>query len=197
LPIYDRHDCSLEAVLVDDKSQVEELVKQARLGSMAAIVAVRDSKEKAVDMYEVGKAHTQTALAYLTDEANILPRAAVITAGGLTGLLIGARGGFFKKLTYTSIGMISMASLCYPRQAVVVSQDLYKIGKYYTILAYANIKEQVDNLGSSSPSSKPAPAPKTPPSVEKVGEQKAEKKPVVGDIGQSNPADKDMYTTRK
>lgn len=45
---------------------------------------------------------------YITDEENVLPRAGAITIGGLAGLIIGARkkGGFFKKVLYTSTGVV-------------------------------------------------------------------------------------------
>lgn len=58
----------------------------------------------------------------MSDEANSLPKAIAITGGGLTGLLLATRRGFFRKLLYMSTGLIAASAACYPKQAVEVSQ---------------------------------------------------------------------------
>ncbi|XP_071525298.1 uncharacterized protein [Panulirus ornatus] len=88
-----------------------------------------------------------TSLDYITDEENVLPRAGAITIGGLAGLIIGARkkGGLVKRVLYTSTGVVTAASLCYPRQAYHISQQAYEGAKDYATIGYnfvAGVKPQ-------------------------------------------------------
>ena len=54
---------------------------------------------------------------YLQEETNTLPRAGAIAVGSLAGVVLGVRGGFFKKLFYGSVTGSAVASVCYPREA--------------------------------------------------------------------------------
>lgn len=54
---------------------------------------------------------------YLQEETNTLPRAGAIAVGSLAGVVLGVRGGFFKKLFYASFTGSAVASVCYPREA--------------------------------------------------------------------------------
>ncbi|XP_078042668.1 MICOS complex subunit 26/27 isoform X2 [Augochlora pura] len=54
---------------------------------------------------------------YLQDEVNILPRAGAVGIGGLSGLILGLRGGFFKKLLYTTTGAGIVGVVCFPKEA--------------------------------------------------------------------------------
>lgn len=73
---------------------------------------------------------------YLNEEDNTLPRAGAIAVGGLAGLIFGLRGGFFKKLIYTSIGAGGVASICYPKEAKVYSEQALVEGKKYATIGY-------------------------------------------------------------
>lgn len=44
-------------------------------------------------------------LDFLRQEENAIPRVGAVAVGGLAGLIFGLRGGFFKKLIYTSTAM--------------------------------------------------------------------------------------------
>lgn len=69
-----------------------------------------------------------------------MPRTGAIAIGGLSGFIFAARGGFIKKVLYTTIGAGAVASLCYPRQAEQVAKDaLFEARKGYTI-AYNFVK---------------------------------------------------------
>lgn len=59
-----------------------------------------------------------------------------ISLGGLTGLVFGLRGGWFRRLTYTTTGSLAMAALCYPRQASEASQDAFILTKKYAAITY-------------------------------------------------------------
>jgi Apolipoprotein O len=54
---------------------------------------------------------------YLQEESNTLPRVGAIAVGSLAGVVLGVRGGFFKKLFYASVTGSGVASVCYPREA--------------------------------------------------------------------------------
>lgn len=46
-----------------------------------------------------------------------MPRVGAIAVGSLAGVVLGVRGGFFKKIFYASITGSAVASVCYPREA--------------------------------------------------------------------------------
>lgn len=62
-------------------------------------------------------AHSRTTYDLITDETQAIPRAIAITSGGLFGLLIASRKGFFKKILYTSFGLTAATAVCYPKQS--------------------------------------------------------------------------------
>lgn len=63
-----------------------------------------------------------------------MPRTGAIAIGGLSGFIFAARGGFIKKVLYTTIGAGAVASLCYPRQAEQFAQEaLFEARKGYAI----------------------------------------------------------------
>lgn len=62
---------------------------------------------------------------YLREEKNTLPRVGAIAVSSLAGVVLGVRGGFFKKLFYASLTGSSMAAVCYPREARVYAKVAY------------------------------------------------------------------------
>jgi hypothetical protein len=46
-----------------------------------------------------------------------MPRVGAIAISSLAGVVLGVRGGFFRKLFYASVTGSSMAAVCYPREA--------------------------------------------------------------------------------
>ena len=71
-------------------------------------------------------AHTRSLYERISDESSSVPKAAAITAGGLTGLLIASRKGFIRKILYTGIGLTAAAAACYPNQ----SRELIDLSAY-------------------------------------------------------------------
>lgn len=70
----------------------------------------------------------------MREPSNTFHRIGAIAAGGLSGLILGARGGFFKKLIYSSFGAGGVASICYPKQASEYSKEaLVQARKTYAI----------------------------------------------------------------
>jgi MICOS complex subunit MIC27 len=62
---------------------------------------------------------------YLQEEDNTLPRVGAIAVGSLAGVVLGVRGGFFKKLFYASVTGSAVASVCYPREAKKYASVVY------------------------------------------------------------------------
>ncbi len=63
---------------------------------------------------------------YVSSEANTVPKAIAITSSAFIGLLLASRKGFFKKITYTSIGLTAGAAACYPQK----TKELTQLGFY-------------------------------------------------------------------
>lgn len=54
---------------------------------------------------------------YLQDEANLMPRIGAVGIGGLSGLVLGLRGGMIKRLLYTTTGAGIIGCICFPKEA--------------------------------------------------------------------------------
>lgn len=113
---------------------IEEGFRAARLQVQEASKLVTDQKKQFVDLYEEGKKQTKFVNDYLHQEDNTMPRVGAIAIGGLAGLIFGLRGGFFKRIIYTSIGAGGVGSVCYPQEAEMYAQHgLVEAKKYATI----------------------------------------------------------------
>lgn len=73
---------------------------------------------------------------YLQEEDNTVPRAGAIAIGGMAGFILGLRGGFFRRLLFTSTGALGMAAICYPNEAAEYSEIAGKEAKRYINIAY-------------------------------------------------------------
>ncbi|XP_076298645.1 MICOS complex subunit 26/27 isoform X1 [Lasioglossum baleicum] len=69
---------------------------------------------------------------YLQDQANFLPRVGAVGIGGLSGLILGLRGGFFKKLLYTTTGAGAVGVVCFPKEA----KEAYSMVEHYGQISY-------------------------------------------------------------
>ncbi|TDG52161.1 hypothetical protein AWZ03_001442 [Drosophila navojoa] len=101
------------------------------LGEQTAIVS---------DYYNTAKDHTQRSIDFLNEPQNSMHRSGAIVMGGLAGFIFAARGGFFKKVIYTTIGAGTVASLCYPRQAEENVRIVLYEGRKIFAVAYNFIK---------------------------------------------------------
>ncbi|XP_053680526.1 MICOS complex subunit MIC27 [Anopheles nili] len=113
---------------------IEEGFRTVRLQVQEASKLLGDQKKQLVDLFEEGKKQTKFVHDYLHQEDNTMPRVGAIAIGGLAGLIFGLRGGFFKRVIYTSIGAGGVASICYPQEAEMYAQHgLVEAKKYATI----------------------------------------------------------------
>lgn len=106
-----------DVVLNDEAGLLENGIRTARESATPYLEVVRSSSRRGREWFEVALAHSRDLYARISDESSTLPKAAAITGGGLFGLLIASRKGFFKKILYTSIGLGAAAAACYPQQS--------------------------------------------------------------------------------
>lgn len=56
--------------------------------------------------------------------------------GAISGYIIAIRRGFFRRLLYTSIGGLGVASICYPKEAEMYWQQALSESKTYATILY-------------------------------------------------------------
>lgn len=56
--------------------------------------------------------------------------------GALSGYILGIRRGFIRRLLYTSIAGLGVASVCYPKEAREYSQKAIDEAKTYATIVY-------------------------------------------------------------
>lgn len=162
LPLYGNPHPPRDVILNDDPGVLEGGIRTARESAEPYLEVVRASSRRGREWFDVALAHSRDLYARISDESSTLPKAAAITGGGLVGLLISSRKGFFKKILYTSIGLGAAAAACYPQQ----SRELVDLTAYIArrkgpeiireltgvdVAPYLDIKKLGD--GSSSDSS--------------------------------------------
>lgn len=71
----------------------------------------------------------------MNEPANGIYRTGAIAVGALSGYIIAIRRGFIRRLLYTSVGGLGVASICYPKEAEQYwQQGLVESKTYATIL---------------------------------------------------------------
>jgi hypothetical protein len=148
--------------------------------------------------YETVKQYSKDGLQYIQKDSGAVPRAALISVAGLGGIIAGYRGGFLRKMFYSTVAMAGAASVCYPAQAVDISQRGYKAATkaYHDLTASLNQGSKQEVAKKPTAVTKQKTSEETKPAkvvAKKVGEASDKLKK---DFGMSNPEDKDMYTTR-
>lgn len=73
---------------------------------------------------------------YLNQPTNGIHRAGAIAVGALSGYIIAIRRGFFKRLLYSSIGGLGVASICYPKEAEKYAHEALSEAKTYATIFY-------------------------------------------------------------
>uniref|UniRef100_W8CBW0 MICOS complex subunit n=1 Tax=Ceratitis capitata TaxID=7213 RepID=W8CBW0_CERCA len=122
------------------RQTIEGGISVVRKEVQAGINAISQQKANFDNYLDTAKAHTQSTIDYLNEPQNVLPRSGAIAVGGLSGFIFAARGGFIKKVLYTTIGAGAVASLCYPRQAEVFARDALVQARKGFSIAYNFVK---------------------------------------------------------
>uniref|UniRef100_A0A1L8EE40 MICOS complex subunit n=1 Tax=Haematobia irritans TaxID=7368 RepID=A0A1L8EE40_HAEIR len=122
------------------RTAIEGGVCAVRTEIQAGYKVLEKQKDAVNEYINTAKAHTQSTIDYLNQPHNLMPRTGAIAIGGLSGFIFAARGGFIKKVLYTTVGAGAVASLCYPRQAEQFAKEaLFEARKGYAI-AYNFVK---------------------------------------------------------
>ncbi|EDV92565.1 MICOS complex subunit MIC27 [Drosophila grimshawi] len=119
---------------------VEEGVRTVRTEIQNGYKVVGDRTAIVSDYYNTAREHTQRSIDFLNEPQNSIHRSGAIVVGGLAGFIFAARGGFFKKILYTTIGAGTVASLCYPHQAEDNVRIVLYEGRKIFAVAYNFIK---------------------------------------------------------
>nr|CAD7416060.1 unnamed protein product [Timema poppensis] len=191
LPLYPEDIFVREEKILDESSPLEETIRKVRKEIWSYYDVYKGYRQRVTDFFETATRH------FLQEEENFLPRVGAITLGVLTGFVLGLRGGRFKRLTYSTLGGLTMASICYPREANEVTQEaIFQAKKYFTIgynFAYGVTPEDLKPVLPTPPS-----GPTQPTSTAVPDHLVKSAKPQNHGPGadQSIAADKDLYTTR-
>ncbi|KAH9498279.1 hypothetical protein Btru_009575 [Bulinus truncatus] len=150
--------------------------------------------------------HSKATLEYIQTNPGELPRVIFIAVAGMGGVVLGYKGGAFKKLTYGTIAGLSCASLCYPKKSVELAnqvsdhvQSLWKESGAESTLAqyWPSSDKQVQETPVKLVQKKLKFLATEVSQVHTSNEDALELSTrLEGDQGQSNPEDKDLYCTR-
>lgn len=130
LSIYECPADNVEYELVEEKpGAVENGVRYVRTSLSPYYGTVAAGSERVGNIYSTAVEHSKSSYEYITQEDNTIARAMAISLGGLGGLVLGARGGIFKKLIFASMGAGAAAAACYPKEAKEFSQNYLVVAR--------------------------------------------------------------------
>lgn len=134
LPIYAIDDDirKLSSCKEHTPSALEQEISKIRKSVQGVIVQYQSITHSISSTINTGFEHSRVLIDYIQDEENILPRMGAVGIGGLTGLILGLRGGKFKKLVYTTTGATAIAAICYPKE----TKEAVQLAKHYGNISY-------------------------------------------------------------
>ncbi|XP_031834466.1 MICOS complex subunit 26/27 [Nomia melanderi] len=130
LPIYAIEDVYSEQVPCPEYSRsiVEENIRKVRI-QIQELSHVYDDVSKNVS---ATVDNFKFIINYLQDEVNLMPRLGAVGIGGLSGFILGLRGGFFKRLGYTTVGTGIAAAVCFPKE----TKEAFNTVEHYGHITY-------------------------------------------------------------
>lgn len=173
LPLYESCSDAVEYELVEEApGQVENAVRYVRTSISPYYNAVESAGERVGEIYTTAVEHSKSSYEYVTREENTVARAMAISLGGLTGIVLGARGGMFKKLFLGSVGATAAAAACYPKEAKQFSKDYLVVARdeVAAVVKQATGHDLKDLFSKVQLPKLPDFSPKT---VDQVGQQKS------------------------
>jgi len=192
IPIYGQEETVKEVNNVNETGTLLPIVKEGRLAVQNAYnqaeEVISPIKASAINIIETGKAHAQATYQMIRDEQDSTVNAAVIGGSGLLGFMLASfskRARLFKRILFTSASAGAASYVIYPSETEAISNSLVEETTRLGLIAYNFIQgpqpsgsaNKLTASGSASHSMNEEVAPNS-------------------DLGQGNPADKDMYTTR-
>ncbi|XP_066143212.1 MICOS complex subunit MIC27 isoform X2 [Euwallacea fornicatus] len=138
LPIYTPDSVPIQQQLGKDHTPnvIENSVRSVRQAFGKLSKEYNAYEQVAKQSLSESKQNIQWLVDYLRQEDNTLPKAGAIGIGALTGLILGLRGGIFKRTIYATTGILGMASVCYPKEAAEYAEISIIEGKKYLTIAY-------------------------------------------------------------
>ncbi|XP_076394747.1 MICOS complex subunit 26/27 isoform X2 [Megachile rotundata] len=149
LPIYSAEDgYTKQMPCVEYPAIVEENIRRVRKTVQEIKVQIDNISYNVTSTLEQFK----FIVDYLQDEANLMPRIGAVGIGGLSGLILGLRGGMFKRLLYTTTGASIIGCICFPKEA----KETFNTVEHYGNITYNFIygvfgKFNEDELSKSCP----------------------------------------------
>lgn len=130
LSIYECPADNIDYEIVEEPpGAVENGVRYVRTSLSPYYGVIEGASERVGSIYNTAVEHSKSSYQYITEEENTVARAMAISLGGLSGLVLGARGGMFKKLIFASVGVGAAAAACYPKEAKQFSQDYVVVAR--------------------------------------------------------------------
>lgn len=136
LPIYTKDPIRLPKTEQTPPNAIENVCREIRQVYTKYSTEIKAYERVGIEHLKESKENVQWLVNYLQEENNTTPKAGAIAIGGLTGLIFGLRGGFFKKTLYATVGALGMASVCYPKEAAEYSEVALTESKKYVNIAY-------------------------------------------------------------
>jgi hypothetical protein len=179
------------------KNVVEEQITVARRAVQEFFGQFEDVYDKVRTTTSTGIEHSRATLDYLQNSPGDLPRVAFIAASGLGGIVLGFRGGILRKLTYGSVAAVSCTAICYPKKTVELSySSIDYLKEQWKENVGVDLVQQYWPFRKDEPSDAQPTTPASETSSDRKPESKEKRPKPKGDLGQSNPEDKDLYSTR-
>ncbi|CAG2178052.1 unnamed protein product [Oppiella nova] len=189
LPLYGNPYPPCDRVITEELGYIESGVRTVRQEMSPYVDAVVNGSQR------VGQ------ILNTSSEGNTVAKAAFITGGGLLGLLISARKGFFRKLFYTSAGLTAASAACYPLEA----KELSQIGFFIVKTKGPEIIKEYTGVDLTRKKGSKESAPQTESkSIDTIGQESNKttsdvsnkKSEVKGDFGMGRKEDQDLYANR-
>lgn len=122
LPLYGNPYPPNDIILSSEPGVLEDGFRATREAIGPVVTVLGESIQRARQFLDTGAAHAKSTYELISDEGNAVPKAVAITSGGLLGLLLASRKGFFKKILFTAVGVGGSVAACYPKQTAELAE---------------------------------------------------------------------------
>lgn len=129
LPIHGNPFPPKDCVQVETPGMIETKVRAARTTLQPYVSPFATAYQKTSDVISIGVAHSQSTIQRLAESDSSVVNAMIISTSGLLGYALARRGGFIKKILFTSTFFGGAMAVCYPMQAKEQSQIMWYIAK--------------------------------------------------------------------
>jgi len=201
LPLYGNPYPPCDHVITEELGYIESGVRAVRQEMSPYVDAVVNGSQRVGQILNTSYEHSKSTYEYISSEGNTVAKAAFITGGGLLGLLISARKGFFRKLFYTSAGLTAASAACYPLEA----KELSQIGFFIVKTKGPEMIKEYTGVDLTRKKGSKESAPQTESkSIDTIGQESNKttsdvsnkKSEVKGDFGMGRKEDQDLYANR-